>query len=431
MALSTEFCLPNSSFDPTKYSRKSSTRTKTTVKNLSQAASKTASKTPATITASAPQLDVVDSTKNGFGSMNIDANNDAKHTTCVTKDKSTASSDVETKQPTSSGSEWEVVDTATLKDFDVVTMSDFGKDMEQPAFVSSPKMHPGKHATAAFKNKSTASLDDKAEQPTSFSSSEWEEIDGTNSEACQVITIPESMIEQQTVVSSPKSVSFKPGSGESQSCPTTLLTAESGNLAPIPPPDDTESTDTRRLVSIRRIRNIRQAKVENRWLTLAQVDEWTCTVPRHAFKEGELVIYIEIDAFLPCADERFGKMATLQTYDGILGHRVKTKRFGSYPNKLLVQGYIFPIDKFEEIYQEIRCILNVVVDNPFYNASHDLIKHIICAMYRNKDWAATIGVKKWEESKQVNKPDKHQKLGAVPTRVFRKTNITHFEVCNS
>lgn len=355
MALSTEFCLPNSSFDPTKYSRKPSARSKIAVKPPSQPNSKT----PTTTTASAQKLGVARPPNNGPGSANIDS----QYTPSAIKDK--ASPDVE------------------------------------------------------------------SEQPTSFSSSEWEMIDDAMSKKRKITPISGCQTEQHTCFPSLKMVSSKPDPEEDRSCPVTLLAPENLKLASIPPPGDTESTDTRRLVSIRRIRSIRQAKVENRWLTLAQVDEWTCTVPRHAFEEGELVVYIEIDAFLPCSDERFGKMTTLQTFDGVLGHRVKTKRFGSHPNKLLVQGHIYKIDKFAEIYQEIKCILNVVADNPFYNASHDMIKTIICAMYRNRDWAATIGVKKWDESKQVNKPDRHQKLGGVPTRVFKKTDITHFEVRDS
>lgn len=245
------------------------------------------------------------------------------------------------------------------------------------------------------------------------------------------ITSPEVKVDGQAYIPGLNAEPIRPGTGNSRPCLLTTLTAEKFGLPSNPALDDAEPTDTRRLVSIRRIRHIRQAKVVNRWLTLAQVDEWTCTIPRRAFGEGELVVYVEIDAFLPSADSRFGVMSSLQTYNGRLGHRVKTKRFGSYPEKLVVQGCIYPLDKFEEIFQELKCIQQVLDNDSSNKSSQNKIKEVICAMYRREDWAAKIGVEKWEEPKPTNKPNKYPKLGAVPTRVFKKTDITHFEVRNS
>lgn len=147
---------------------------------------------------------------------------------------------------------------------------------------------------------------------------------------------------------------------------------------------------------------------------------------RHAYREGELVIYIAVDAFLPSANRRFGNASSLQTYDGDLGHSVKTKHFGSYPDKLVVQGCIYTIKKSEEIFQEIRCIRQVM-DNVLSEDSSHKVEAVICAMYRDEDWAAKIGVKKWEEPKPADNPNKHLKLGAVPNRVFRKTDIALLE----
>lgn len=364
MALSTEFALPNASFDPTKYCRKASARTTNAVKALSQLNLEASTMTTPS---SSEKLRFAGLSNNGTCSANTDTSTTAKHTTTSEKNKPALNPDVEAEQPTSSSSpEWQDVDTAMLKGHTMVSMSEFPMRLEQQAVVLSPK------------------------------------------------TVPTS--------SAPR---------EGQPFPPTLLTAEMWNQASILPPDEPISTSTRRLVSIRRIRHIQQAKVENRWLTLAQVGEWTSIVPRRAYREGDLVVYVEIDAFLPSADERFGKMASLQTYDGELGHRVKTRRFGSHPDKLLVQGYIYPIEKFSEIYQEIKCPLQYLDKSSTNKSRQDMINEIICAIYRNRDWAVEIGVKKWEESKQVNKPDKHPKLGTIPTRVFKKTDITHFEVRTS
>lgn len=382
-----------------------------------------------TTPSSSEQLGVADTANNGICSANTDTSIGAKHTTTAGKNKSTANAGVEMEQPTFfSSSQSEEIDNTTLKDFKIVTMSDFL--MDKQAFVSSPKMAITKPTTPLTQDKRTASPDVKIEQPTSLSSTEWEQVTKAMVKDVNMVTMSEvkGNFEQQDIVSSPKTIPTKPASEEGQACPPTILTAEMWNKASIPPPDEPASTSTRRLVSIRRIRNIQQAKVENRWLTLAQVDEWTSTVPRRAFREGDLVVYVEIDAFLPSADERFGKMASLQTYDGELGHRVKTRRFGSHPDKLLVQGYIYPIEKFEEIYEEVKCVEQYLDNAPMDKSRRDMIKQIICTIYRNRDWAVEIGVKKWEESKQANKPDKHPKLGGIPTRIFKKTDITHFEV---
>lgn len=417
MGLSTQFSLPNSSFDPTKYGGKSSTLATSVLKALPQPDSAT----PATTTTSAAQkLGIRESTNTGTCSTNTDTSVSSKHTGHEAEIKQTGSF---------SSSELEEIDPVS-KDFNIVTMSDFLK--EQPAFVSRPQMETTKDTILSTKDKPTTSPDVDIQQHIALSSSEWDGVDNVMLKDLNTVTTTDipSDVDQHAVVANSNIVPTKPASGEGQSCPPTLLTAEMWTKAWIPPPDEPVSTSTRRLVSIRCIRNIQQAKVENRWLTLAQVDEWTSIVPRRAFREGDLVVYVEIDAFLPSADERFGKMASLQTYDGGLGHKVKTRRFGSHPDKLLVQGYIYPIDKFEEIYEEIKCVEQYLDNAPTNKSRQDMIKKIICVIYRNRDWAVEIGVKKWEESKQVNKPDKHPKLGAIPTRVLKKTDITHFEVRN-
>lgn len=103
-----------------------------------------------------------------------------------------------------------------------------------------------------------------------------------------------------------------------------------------------DTTETLRLVSIRRVKSVHETKVENRWLTLAEIDGWVCIVPRRSFKPGELVLYLEVDSFIPAADERFGKQQPLITLGSKLGHRVKTRRVGSGSESVLVQGLVYP-----------------------------------------------------------------------------------------
>lgn len=371
MALSVDFCTPSPDFDPTKYGRKSATRTANVVKTMSTPDAEV----PAQKSESpAPFSDVFPSTVKVA----------SKETTTSVLE---ASCPIKTKDTTS-----------TTK------------------------------VTTAKTDKPAATPKVEIEQPASSQALKQGWIESRSDEIID-ISLREVELEEPPSVPGSEKELINSGTEDNQSYPVTLITAENFDLASIPAPDEADSTDTRRLVSLRRVRNIRQAKIDNRWITLAQVDEWTCTVPRHAFREGQLVIYVEIDAFLPSADRRFGTIASLQTYSGVLGHRVKTRRFGSYPDKLVVQGYIYPLEKFDEIFREIECIRQVLDNIPYDKPSQKMTKEIICAMYRNQDWAADIGVKKWEEPNPANKPNKHSRLGAVPTRVFKKTDITHFEVC--
>lgn len=200
-------------------------------------------------------------------------------------------------------------------------------------------------------------------------------------------------------------------------------------LVEIPNGQATETSDTLRLASLRRINKIHNAKVDQRWLALAEVDGWVCLVPNRAFKEGELVLYLEIDSFIPATDDRFGKMSILQMMDGKLGHRVKTRRFGSGEQKIVVQGYVYPIERFAEIYDQVKTIRQVLAMSPAPNPSDDLVNGIILAMYRNESWADKLGIRKWEEGPQTAQPLEHPRLGNTPTHLFKKTDITRLEDC--
>lgn len=199
--------------------------------------------------------------------------------------------------------------------------------------------------------------------------------------------------------------------------------------------ETTDATDTLRLVSLRRINKLYHAKVEARWFTLAELEGgWVSMVPGRVFKEGDLVLYIEIDAFLPASDSRFGKSSHLQMIDGKLGQRVKTRRFGSGQNNIVVQGLVYPIEKFELIHDEIKMVKEMMGNTsggPGAKPSPGLINTLILAMYRNENWAAKLGIRKWEESRlqQPVQQVQHPKMGSIPTRLFKKTNISRLEDC--
>lgn len=188
-----------------------------------------------------------------------------------------------------------------------------------------------------------------------------------------------------------------------------------------------DATDTVRLVSIRKIKSIHETKVENRWLSLAQVDGWVCLVPHRAFKPDELILYLQIDSFIPVADERFGKQVPLITYGGELGHRVKTRRFGSGPDSLVVQGLVYPIEKIPDIHTELQIVRESM---EAIKTSEKQINAIILALYRKENWAEKLGIRRWEETKQSNTAQQQQlRVGKIPTHLFPKTDISRLEDC--
>lgn len=194
------------------------------------------------------------------------------------------------------------------------------------------------------------------------------------------------------------------------------------------PDKPTESTETLRLVSIRKIKSVNETKVENRWLTLAEIDGWLCLVPNRSFKPGDLVLYFQIDSFLPVSNAEFGKQQPLITLGGKLGHRVKTKRLGTGAETVTVQGLVYPLEKFPEIHTEVQIVRESMER---INTSESQMSAIILALYRNENWAEKLGVLKWSETKQaLNDVQQQQaKVGKLPTHLFPKTDISRLEDC--
>lgn len=190
----------------------------------------------------------------------------------------------------------------------------------------------------------------------------------------------------------------------------------------------TDITETLRLVSIRKIKSVHETKIGHRWVTLAEIDGWVCLVSHRSFKPGDLVLYFQIDSFIPVSYEKFGKQQPLSTLDGKLGHRVKTKRLGSGADSLTVQGLVYPLEKFPEIHAEVQIVRESMET---VNTNHTQINSIITALYRKENWAEKLGVLKWSETKQaINAAQQQQiKIGKLPTHLFPKTDISRLEDC--
>lgn len=93
-----------------------------------------------------------------------------------------------------------------------------------------------------------------------------------------------------------------------------------------------------------------------------------------------MVVYFEIDSFLPKSDSRFWELflepGATEVFRGNHGYRVKSQRHGAH----LSQGLIFPLDDFPEIRDHVRV------------AGTD----VATAQLLGKSFAGLLGVEKWE-----------------------------------
>lgn len=102
----------------------------------------------------------------------------------------------------------------------------------------------------------------------------------------------------------------------------------------------------RKLVTVRTIDNILPIKDADMIEQLV-IGGWNVVAQKGIHSVGDLVVYFEIDSFLPIEDVRFESFMKfgVNTFEGKQGHRVKTKRLrGVYS-----QGVVIPLVEFPEI----------------------------------------------------------------------------------
>lgn len=102
---------------------------------------------------------------------------------------------------------------------------------------------------------------------------------------------------------------------------------------------------TRKLASIQRV--VGTAPIEGAdVIEIAFVLGWQVVVKKGEFKEGDLVVFYEIDSFLPASDMRYETFKErFTTWNGKEGMRLKTIKL----RKALSQGLVLGVDKFSEI----------------------------------------------------------------------------------
>ncbi|KAK2614263.1 hypothetical protein N8I77_001109 [Diaporthe amygdali] len=222
-----------------------------------------------------------------------------------------------------------------------------------------------------------------------------------------------------TAVKGPEEASSPAGSTEPTSTETSATTGKHG-------PHD---NGTLRLVSLRVINKIHNTEIDQKRYTFAELDGWTCKIPARQYREGELVLYFQVDSFLPGTDERFGRAKKLQMLSGKLGQRLKTEKFGKGEDKIVSQGMVLPVQTFPEIWKKIEVVRQFISIGTM-KGDVSLINATLLIMYRDKNWAEILGVKKWEETAaQPQQQPEHQRLGMYPGEVFRRTDVSRVEDC--
>ncbi|ROW05158.1 hypothetical protein VSDG_00450 [Cytospora chrysosperma] len=198
-----------------------------------------------------------------------------------------------------------------------------------------------------------------------------------------------------------------------------------------PEADTTENDpdETLRLASLRLVKKIYTMKINGRYMDFAEIDGWTCLVPRRAFREGDMILYFENDAFLPAADDRFASLRPLQMFEGKLGYRVKTRRFGTDESKIITQGYVYPVEKFPEIWDDVSSVRQIIMTGT-WALNERMASLITLAIYREMtNWAERLGIKKWEETQPGQPQLENPKLGKFPKHIFSGTDITRLQDC--
>ncbi|KAJ2905334.1 hypothetical protein MKZ38_005633 [Zalerion maritima] len=170
----------------------------------------------------------------------------------------------------------------------------------------------------------------------------------------------------------------------------------------------------RRLVTVRPISAIEPISSTNKTKSFATVGGWRVVVQTGTFKVGDIVVFFEIDAFLPATDDRFKKFEKrFFTFNTQLGFRVQTEN----PNpNIISQGLIFPLKEFPEI----RNALNTHTDFHGKPATTEWLKTEAC-------FEDLLGVTKFEKPP----PFDARALGQFPVAIIQKTDIQRIQSTSS
>lgn len=98
---------------------------------------------------------------------------------------------------------------------------------------------------------------------------------------------------------------------------------------------------TRKLATIQKVQALHEIKGAD-FIEICQINGWQCITKKGEVKLNDLVVYFEIDSFLPDNDY-FSFLPTKTTYEGKQGYRLKTIKL----KKAISQGLVLPISHFK------------------------------------------------------------------------------------
>jgi len=127
----------------------------------------------------------------------------------------------------------------------------------------------------------------------------------------------------------------------------------------------------RKLVSIQKIEKI-ETHTNADSLEIAQVLGWQCIIKKGEYKEGETIVFFEIDSFIPITSEfEFLRKNCYKKYeDGREGFRIRTIRLRSFISQGLIMPLsILPENMLCEIDVDVTELLGVSQWNPPIPAS--------------------------------------------------------------
>ena len=166
----------------------------------------------------------------------------------------------------------------------------------------------------------------------------------------------------------------------------------------------------RKLASIRRINNLSPIEGAD-LIEVATVDGWKVVVKRGEFLVGDLVVYFEIDSFIPHIYASFlSKGKEPSQYNDVKGERIRTIKLRGQ----ISQGLILPVDSIDSI--------------SFVSGwMHDDGVGTYLAVHEGDDVTEVFGVQKWEPVLSANLQGKAK--GNFPTNIIPKTDQERVQNC--
>ena len=106
----------------------------------------------------------------------------------------------------------------------------------------------------------------------------------------------------------------------------------------------------RKLATIQKVQALHEIKGAD-FIEICQINGWQCITKKGEVKINDLVVYFEIDSFLPDNDY-FSFLSKKTTYENKQGYRLKTIKL----KKALSQGLVLPISHFKH---HLSALINV------------------------------------------------------------------------